>query len=54
MPINSRMDKMMTQSHDGKLELNENEQIVIHPTVMLHKRSQTQMNIYFMIPLTYC
>lgn len=34
---------------------NENEQIILisdNYTNMLYKRSQTQMNMYFMIPLT--
>lgn len=58
MPINSRMDKIMANSHNGELQGNENEQTIAisnnYTNVMLHKSSQTQTNIYFMIPLTCC
>ena len=56
MPINGRMDKMMTHSHNGKLDRSENEQTMAiannYTNIMLH-RSETQMNIYFMIRLAY-
>lgn len=56
MPINGRMDKMMTHSHNGKLDYSENEQTMAisnnYTNIMLH-RSETQMNVYFMILLVY-
>ena len=50
-----KTDKMMTVSHNQKLECNRNEQTMAtsnkHTNTVLHKRSQAQMN---MIPLPYC